>query len=86
MVELAENIPVLVSLSHSSVPFVPQWRLLLALETLDYRIFCQGCRERTYHEIRYQSDNQFVGRVLICPNCDAQILEPIGPGTRCQDC
>jgi len=48
--------------------------------------FCQTCRELTYREVRYRSDFQFVGRLLVCQNCGETILEPVGSGTACQDC
>jgi RNase P subunit RPR2 len=56
------------------------------MQTLDYRTFCEDCRELTYHEIRYKSEPEFVGRVLVCPNCGQQIFQPIGLGTSSQDC
>src|SRR5439155_6038567 len=41
-------------------------------------VFCQTCRELTYREVRYRSDFQFVGRLLVCQNCGETILEPVG--------
>ncbi len=40
----------------------------------------------TYHEIRYRSDDQFIGRILICQDCGDEILQPIGTGRECKDC
>ncbi len=40
----------------------------------------------TYHEIRYRSDDRFIGRILICQDCGDEILQPIGTGTECKDC
>ena len=56
------------------------------MQSLDYPIFCQRCQEPTYHEIRYRSDNTFIGRVLVCQDCGEKILQPLGSGTECQDC
>ncbi len=56
------------------------------MQSLDYRVFCQTCRELTYREVRYRSDFQFVGRLLVCQNCGKTILEPVGTGTAYQDC
>ncbi len=58
----------------------------MPMQSLDYQVFCQTCREPTYREIRYRSDYQFVGRLLVCQNCGEAILEPVGSGTACQDC
>jgi len=38
------------------------------MQSLDYKIFCKRCQIRTYHEIRYRSDFQFVGRLLVGEN------------------
>ena len=51
------------------------------MQTLDYRTFCQRCQEPTYHEIRYRSDNTFVGKVLVCQDCGEKILQLLGSGT-----
>jgi len=56
------------------------------MQSLDYQVFCRTCQEPTYREIRYRSDFQFVGRLLVCQNCGETILEPVGSGTVCQDC
>jgi len=56
------------------------------MQSLYYQVFCQTCRELTYREIRYRSDFQFVGRLLVCQNCGETIFEPVGSGTACQDC
>src|SRR3989442_1558633 len=56
------------------------------MQSLDYQVFCQTCRELTYREVRYRSDFQFVGRLLVCQNCGETILEPVGTGTVCEDC
>jgi RNase P subunit RPR2 len=56
------------------------------MQSLDYRVFCQTCRELTYREVRYRFHFQFVGRLLVCQNCGKTILEPVGTGTAYQDC
>jgi len=56
------------------------------MQSLDYRVFCQRCRELTYHEVRYRSDNAFVGRVLVCQDCGERILQPLGSGMECHGC
>ncbi len=55
------------------------------MQSLDYQIFCKTCLELTYREVRYRSDFQFVGRLLVCQNCGKTILEPVGTGTARQD-
>ncbi len=71
---------------HSSLTLLVLAGILFAMQTLDYRIFCQGCKQPTYHEVRYRSDNQFIGRVLVCENCGERIFEPIAIGRMCEDC
>jgi hypothetical protein len=56
------------------------------MQSLDCKVFCRICKELTYREVRYRSDFQFVGRLLVCQNCGETILEPVGSGTVCQDC
>ena len=56
------------------------------MQSLDYRVYCVQCTEPTYHEIRYRSDFQFIGRILVCCSCGWEILEPLGKGLVCQDC
>src|SRR5438132_13114412 len=56
------------------------------MQNLDRPAFCQPCQKPTNHQIRYRSDPDFVGRVLTCENCGQRKLEPLGPGTCCQDC
>jgi len=56
------------------------------MQSLEYQVFCQTCREITYREVRYRSDFQFVGRLLVCQNRGETILEPVGSATVCQDC
>src|SRR5207249_4917058 len=55
------------------------------MQNLDLRAFCQPCQRPTNHQIRYRSDPDFVGRVLTCENYGQRVLEPLGPGTCCQD-
>ena len=50
------------------------------MQSMDLKIFCPRCREPTYREVRYRSDPQFIGRVLVCEHCGERILEPLGPG------
>gem|GEM_PF-6259861 len=56
------------------------------MQSLNCKVFCRICKEPTYREVRYRSDFQFVGRLLVCQSCGETILEPVGTGTVCQDC
>jgi len=56
------------------------------MQSMDLKIFCPRCREPTYREVRYRSDPQFIGRVLVCEHCGERILEPLGSGRECEDC
>jgi hypothetical protein len=69
-----------------SLTFLLRKPPLGTMQSLDYHVFCKTCEEPTYREIRYQSDFQFVGRLLVCESCGETILEPVGTGTACQDC
>ncbi len=69
-----------------SLTFVLRDTLPGIMQSLDYRVFCQTCREPTYREVRYRSDYQFVGQLLVCRNRGETILEPVETGTACQDC
>src|SRR5438132_10785036 len=52
-----------------SLTFLLRKPLPGTMQSLDYQVFCQTCRELTYREVRYRSDYQFVGRLLVCQNC-----------------
>ncbi len=49
------------------------------MQKLDRPAFCQPCQKPTPHQIRYQSDPDFIGRVLVRENCGQTKLEPLGP-------
>src|SRR5256886_11918738 len=62
-----------VPLSHSSTSnHTPS-----SMQSLDSKVFCRTCQELTYRELRYRSDFQFVGRLLVCQNCGETIFEPV---------
>ena len=48
------------------------------------QLFCKTCDNVTAHETRYRSDNEFIGKLLVCGHCGEQILEPLKTG--CADC
>jgi len=56
------------------------------MQSIERPVYCQPCQKPTPHQIRYRSDPDFIGRVLTCENCGQGKLEPLGPGTCCQDC
>ena len=56
------------------------------MQSLDCQVFCRICQGPAYRDIRYRSDYQFIGRLLVCQNCGEAIFEPVGSGTACQDC
>ena len=60
--------------------------LTVPMQSMDLKIFCPRCREPTYREVRYRSDPQFIGRVLVCEHCGERILEPLASGRECEDC
>jgi len=49
------------------------------MQNIERPTFCQPCQKPTPHQIRYRSDPDFIGRVLVCQNCGQRVLEPLGP-------
>jgi len=72
--------------SPPSPTFVPGQNHRRIMQNIERPSFCQPCQKPTQHQIRYRSDPDFIGRVLMCENCGQRKLEPLGPGTCCQDC
>ncbi len=55
-------------------PKTPQNASLLRLA----RIWCYTCDGSTAHEVRYRSELDFVGKILVCRECGERIKEPLG--------
>ena len=72
--------------SHPSPTFVLGHKLPRNMQNLDRPAYCQPCQKPTNHQIQYRSDPDCVGRVLVCEDCGQRKLEPLRPGTCCQDC
>src|SRR5881396_4236927 len=66
--------------SPPSPTFVPGHNPPRIMQNPERPAYCQPCQKPTNHQIRYRSDPDFVGRVLVCENCEQGILEPLGPG------
>src|SRR5216684_684731 len=64
----------------SFLPLEQNQKHLEFKQSLDCKVFCRTCQETTYREVRYRSDFQFVGRLLVCQSCGETILEPVGSG------
>jgi len=47
-------------------------------------LFCLTCDTSTTHETRYRSDNEFIGKILVCEHCGETVFEPLR--TVCADC
>ena len=48
-------------------------------------LWCYGCGRSTEHELRYRSDPDFTGKLLVCQTCGETVKEPLG-GSGCTDC
>jgi len=55
------------------------------LSMSEERAWCYSCDTNTSHEIRYMSEHEFIGKILVCKNCGEKIKQPIG-GPGCSDC
>jgi hypothetical protein len=53
--------------------------------TLDALAFCKQCLAATPREVRCRSDDEFIGRVLVCEYCGDRTMEALN-GTGCSDC
>ena len=49
------------------------------------RAWCYACDSNTGHEVRYMSEHDFIGKILVCKDCGEKIKQPIG-GPGCSDC
>ncbi len=47
-------------------------------------LFCKTCSTPTTHETMYRSDNEFIGKILVCEHCGQTVFEPVRIG--CADC
>ena len=55
------------------------------LSMSEERAWCYSCDTNTSHEIRYMSEHEFIGKILVCRDCGEKIKQPIG-GPGCSDC
>jgi rubrerythrin len=51
---------------------------------LEPQLFCRTCNVDRVHETRYRSDDEFIGKILVCEHCGETIFEPLRMG--CADC
>jgi len=51
---------------------------------LEPQLFCRTCSTSTTHETMYRSDNEFIGKILVCEHCGETVFEPLRTG--CADC
>ena len=48
-------------------------------------LWCYTCDKSTAHELRYRSDPEFIGKLLVCGDCGETVMEPL-VGRGCEDC
>jgi hypothetical protein len=77
---LASTIRFLV-LSCLSLPVSIDILMDRALEPV---MFCRTCSIPRPLETRYRSDNEFIGKILVCEHCGETVFEPLRTG--CADC
>src|SRR5438445_11525357 len=51
---------------------------------LEPQLFCRTCSTNTTHETMYRSDDEFIGKILVCEHCGETVFEPLRTG--CADC
>src|SRR6266480_1464338 len=56
--------------SPPSPTFVPGHNHRRIMQNIERPTYCQPCQKPTNHQIRYRSDPDFVGRVLVWENCE----------------
>lgn len=64
--------------------FEPARHTLIPLEH-DNFLSCYGCDRLAGHEVRYRSDAEFTGKLLVCQDCCETVKQPLG-GPGCDDC
>jgi hypothetical protein len=40
-------------------------------------LWCYSCERSTAHEVRYRSDPEFIGSLLVCRDCGESVKEPL---------
>lgn len=48
------------------------------------QLFCKTCDDVTTRDTRYCSDNEFIGKIIVCEHCGETVFEPLRMG--CADC
>ncbi len=48
------------------------------LQRQDQVVWCDTCDRPTPREVRYRSDQVFVGKLLVCTECGEMIKQPLG--------